>query len=342
MTIGGGVSFTTSTFWYLCLFCSFVKSWHRLSLYLALLGPSVACHCPHQHILLICVLLYFCRCVCIRICICICICMDLLSPLVACHCPHQHILCCYVYCCIFVYVFVFVFIFVYVYFWTCDHQERVIVHINIFFVPIDRYTVSSTIILVLSYFRMLLFHIAIAFELTSCCSWKLKSPFSPEKICCCFFSTRFKCSLNSQMNPTLREALPLCKILRRKFSSCEDWTRKSSSAANLFKIWAQPTCSKFLCSKRTLFYQMLQVTHLHRIYQKAKYQIHVTECDCQPNLSSTRTKTWAHPARRNAASPWKMQSSPLLHFPKLSSHTSLTIQVLPNPSQQFFFCTNTA
>ena len=214
--------------------------------------------------------------------------MDLLSPLVACHCPQQHILCCYVYCCIFVYVFVFVFIFVYVYFWTCDHQERVIVHIKIFFVPIDRYTVSSTIILVLSYFRMLLFHIAIAFELTSCCSWKLKSPFFPRKICCCFFSTRFKCSPNSQMNPTLREALPLCKILRRKFSSCEDWTRKSSSAANLFKIWAQPTCSKFLCSKRTLFNQTFQVTHQHRIYQKAKYQMHVTECDCQPILNKNK------------------------------------------------------
>ena len=90
------------------------------------------------------------------------------------------------------------------------------------------------------------------------------------------------------MNPTLREALPLCKILRRKFSSCEDWTRKSSSAANLFKIWAQPTCSKFLCSKRTLFNQTLQVTHLHRIYQKAKYQIHVTECDCQPILNKNK------------------------------------------------------
>ena len=135
---------------------------------------------------------------------------------------------------------------------------------------------------------MLLFHIAIAFELTSCCSWKLKSPFSPGKICCFFFSPASNALLDSQMRPTLREALPLCKILRRKFSSCEDWTRKGSSAANLFKIWAQPTCSKFLCSKRTLFNQTLQVTHQHRIYQKAKYQIHVTDCDCQPILNKNK------------------------------------------------------
>ena len=84
------VSFTTSTFWYLCLFCSFVKSWHRLSLYLALLGPSVACHCPHQHIC--CWYVYCCIFVVVFvfvfIFIYVCICMDLLWPSVACHCPH--------------------------------------------------------------------------------------------------------------------------------------------------------------------------------------------------------------------------------------------------------------
>ena len=188
---------------------------------------------------------------------------------------------------------------------------------------------------------MLQFHIAIAFELTSCCSWKLKSPFSQGKICCCFFPP----ASNALLTPKWTQ---LCEKHFRYAKSCGE--NSLLVTTELGKVRVQPTCSKF---ERNQLVQSSFVQSAPCLIKCSRWltptgsikrpNIKSMLLSAIANLSSTRTKTWAHPAAgRNAASPWKMQSSPLLHFPKLSSHTSLTIQVLQSPSQQFFFSTNTA
>ena len=141
---------------------------------------------------------------------------------------------------------------------------------------------------------MLLFHIAIAFELTSCCSWKLKSPFSRGKICCCFFPP----ASNALLTPKWTQ---LCEKHFRYAKSCGE--NSLLVRTELGKVRVQPTCSKF---ERNQLVQSSFVQSAPCLIKCSRWltptgsikrpNIKSMLLSAIANLSSTRTKTWAYPA----------------------------------------------